>query len=61
MIHYLMGGAFGVLAIFVTQATALEGYVAGGAAALFGLFALARLESRFRRTLSAKSAKEHQV
>lgn len=52
MIHYLAAGAFGVLAIFITQASVLEGYVVGIAAALISLFALIRLEIQYRRTLS---------
>jgi UDP-GlcNAc:undecaprenyl-phosphate GlcNAc-1-phosphate transferase len=53
MLHYLAGGAFGVLAIFVTQASVFEGYIAGGAAALVSLAALLRLENGFRKTNSA--------
>ncbi|HEY4690024.1 MAG TPA: MraY family glycosyltransferase [Anaerolineae bacterium] len=49
MIHYLAGGAFGLMAIFVTQATVFEGYVAGGATALVGLYTLIRSENRFRQ------------
>ena len=56
MIHYLAGGAFGVLAIFVTQANVLEGYVAGAAAALAGLYALIRLEIRFSSRAQRGSA-----
>jgi UDP-GlcNAc:undecaprenyl-phosphate GlcNAc-1-phosphate transferase len=51
MIHYLAAGIFGVLAIFVTQANAFEGYVVGVAAALVSAFALVRLESQYRRAL----------
>jgi UDP-GlcNAc:undecaprenyl-phosphate GlcNAc-1-phosphate transferase len=58
LLHYLAGGAAGLLAIFVTQASVFEGYVAGGAAALISLFALIRLETRFRRTPSGKDAQE---
>ena len=50
MIHYLAAGAFGLLSIFVTQASVFEGYVVGAGAALISLFALLRLEDRFRRT-----------
>ncbi|HLF28890.1 MAG TPA: MraY family glycosyltransferase [Anaerolineae bacterium] len=56
MLHYLAGGAYGLLAIFVTQATVFEGYVAGGAAALLGLYTLIRLEHQFRRHLISPSA-----
>ena len=57
LLHYLAGGAFGLLAIFVTQASAFEGYVAGGAAAVLSAFAIARFESQFRRTLAHESTR----
>jgi UDP-GlcNAc:undecaprenyl-phosphate GlcNAc-1-phosphate transferase len=44
LILYLVCGALGVLAIFITQANLLEGYVIGGAIALTGLLALVKLE-----------------
>lgn len=44
MIHYLAGGAFGMIALFVTQASVVEGYIAGGATALIALYFLLRLE-----------------
>ena len=44
MIHYLVGGAFGMIALFVTQASVIEGYFSGGAAALVGLYFIWRLE-----------------
>jgi UDP-GlcNAc:undecaprenyl-phosphate GlcNAc-1-phosphate transferase len=44
MALYLVGGALGVIAIFLTQATVVEGYVVGAAAALVGLYALWKLE-----------------
>ncbi len=44
LVLYLVCGALGVLAIFLTQASVLEGYVVGGATALAGLVALWRLE-----------------
>jgi UDP-GlcNAc:undecaprenyl-phosphate GlcNAc-1-phosphate transferase len=50
MIHYLAAGMYGLLAIFVTQASVFEGYVAGAAAALVSLYALVRLENQFTRT-----------
>ncbi len=49
LIHYLAACAFGVLAIFVTQASVLEGYIVGGVAALLSLLALIRLEIQFER------------
>jgi UDP-GlcNAc:undecaprenyl-phosphate GlcNAc-1-phosphate transferase len=44
LICYLICAALGVLALFITQASLLEGYIVGGATALVGLWALWRLE-----------------
>jgi UDP-GlcNAc:undecaprenyl-phosphate GlcNAc-1-phosphate transferase len=44
LICYLACAGLGVLALFVTQATILEGYIVGGAAALAALGLLWRLE-----------------
>ncbi len=41
---YLIAGALGVLALFVTQATVIEGYTVGLLTALVGLWGLWRLE-----------------
>ncbi len=41
---YVVSFAAGLLAIFVTRASILEGYIAGAAAALVGLFGLWRME-----------------
>ncbi len=41
---YIASFVVGLLAIFVTRASVLEGYIGGGAAALIGLFALWRME-----------------
>jgi UDP-GlcNAc:undecaprenyl-phosphate GlcNAc-1-phosphate transferase len=41
---YLVAGAFGMVAIFVTQASILEGYIAGSIVGLASLYALWRLE-----------------
>jgi UDP-GlcNAc:undecaprenyl-phosphate GlcNAc-1-phosphate transferase len=41
---YVVSLIFGLLAIFVTRASVVEGYIGGGAAALAGLFALWRME-----------------
>jgi UDP-GlcNAc:undecaprenyl-phosphate GlcNAc-1-phosphate transferase len=46
---YLVGGALGMIAIFVTQASVWEGYVAGGAVALAALAAFVRLERDWMR------------
>lgn len=41
---YMGSFVLGLLAIFVTQASIVEGYIGGGVAALVGLFALWRME-----------------
>lgn len=51
MILYLAGGALGLQAVFVTQATVLEGYMVGGAVALSGVVALVALERQYRATI----------
>jgi UDP-GlcNAc:undecaprenyl-phosphate GlcNAc-1-phosphate transferase len=50
MILYLAGGALGLLAIFVTQATVLEGYVVSVVVVLAGIIALVALERQYRKT-----------
>jgi UDP-GlcNAc:undecaprenyl-phosphate GlcNAc-1-phosphate transferase len=49
MTHYLIGGAYGMVAILVTQATVLEGYLLGGATALVSLYGLWRFELKQKR------------
>jgi UDP-GlcNAc:undecaprenyl-phosphate GlcNAc-1-phosphate transferase len=49
MTHYLASGAYGMIAILVTEATILEGYLLGGAAALVSLYALWFLEFKPKR------------
>lgn len=44
LILYLMGGAFGILGIFITEATLVEGYVIGGLMAVLGLVAIFQLD-----------------
>jgi UDP-GlcNAc:undecaprenyl-phosphate GlcNAc-1-phosphate transferase len=44
LICYLICAGLGVVALFITQATIVEGYVVGGIAALAALVALWRLE-----------------
>ncbi|MCA9873308.1 MAG: undecaprenyl/decaprenyl-phosphate alpha-N-acetylglucosaminyl 1-phosphate transferase [Anaerolineales bacterium] len=44
LVLYLVSGIFGMIALFVTQATILEGYLMAGVAAVVALFALVRLE-----------------
>ena len=46
MIHYLLGGMFGIAAILITQATVLEGYAIGGAAFIASLWGIWQLEFR---------------
>lgn len=41
---YLLGGVSGMLALFITQATVLEGYLVGGATAVLGALAIWRLD-----------------
>lgn len=45
LILYLLGGAFGMMGIFLTQASVIEGYAIGGVMALVGLFAIFKLDS----------------
>jgi UDP-GlcNAc:undecaprenyl-phosphate GlcNAc-1-phosphate transferase len=58
MILYLAGGALGLLAIFVTQATILEGYAVGGTVVLAGLAILIALERRYRSMTLKTTSKE---
>jgi len=50
LLLYLAGGAFGLLAVFITQASVLEGYAVGIGAALLCLYALIRFEIQFHST-----------
>jgi UDP-GlcNAc:undecaprenyl-phosphate GlcNAc-1-phosphate transferase len=52
---YLVAGALGLVAIFVTQASAIEGYIAGGVVALTGLFSLWHLERDWIRDSRSSS------
>jgi UDP-GlcNAc:undecaprenyl-phosphate GlcNAc-1-phosphate transferase len=49
MSHYLISGMYGMVAILVTQATVLEGYVLGGAVVLVSMYGLWFLEFKSRR------------
>ncbi len=49
LLLYLFGGAMGLLAIFITQAAILEGYVIGGVVAVIYLLAILWLERPDRR------------
>jgi UDP-GlcNAc:undecaprenyl-phosphate GlcNAc-1-phosphate transferase len=53
---YLVAGALGVIAIFVTQASIWEGYIAGGAVVLAALYALWRLERDWIKNNSERRA-----
>jgi UDP-GlcNAc:undecaprenyl-phosphate GlcNAc-1-phosphate transferase len=55
---YLAAGTLGVIAIFVTQASILEGYIAGGVVALTALYALFRLERDWIKRNAPKRHKE---
>jgi UDP-GlcNAc:undecaprenyl-phosphate GlcNAc-1-phosphate transferase len=44
LICYLICAALGILALFITQASLIEGYVVGGAVALVGLWGLWKME-----------------
>ncbi len=44
---YLCGGALGMIAVYVTQATIPEGYVIGGLVALLALYAIWRLDAGY--------------
>ena len=43
---YLVGGVFGLVALFVTQASALEAYVISGTVAVVALYAIWRLDRK---------------
>ncbi len=58
---YVVSFAVGLLAIFVTQASILEGYIGGGTAALVGLFGLWWMERpRFVGALDVEPASQAQ-
>ncbi len=50
MSHYLVSGMYGMVAILVTQATIVEGYILSGAAALVSLYGLWFFEFRRKPT-----------
>ena len=52
---YLVAGVLGMVAIFVTQASILEGYIAGGIVVLSALYALWRFERDWGRQDEAKN------
>jgi UDP-GlcNAc:undecaprenyl-phosphate GlcNAc-1-phosphate transferase len=47
MALYLSTGALGMIAVYVTQSTIVEGYVIGGLVALLALYAVWRLDSGY--------------
>jgi UDP-GlcNAc:undecaprenyl-phosphate GlcNAc-1-phosphate transferase len=53
MTHYLISGAYGMVAILVTQASIIEGYLLGGAAALVSLYGIWFFE--FKKTRDPNS------
>lgn len=48
LLLYLVGGAFGLVALFVTQANHLEAYLIGGTVAVLALYAIWRLDKPAR-------------
>jgi len=44
LVCYLICAGLGILALFITQASLIEGYVVGGAVALAGLWGLWKME-----------------
>jgi UDP-GlcNAc:undecaprenyl-phosphate/decaprenyl-phosphate GlcNAc-1-phosphate transferase len=57
MSHYLISGMYGVVAILITQATVLEGYLLGGMAALVSLYGLWFFE--FKRKRAPQATEPH--
>ncbi len=53
LILYLFSGILGMMALFITQATIVEGYVAGALLVLVGLVAVAWLERKWQESESA--------
>jgi len=58
LILYLIGGALGVVAMFITQANALESYVVGAVAFVGGIVGLTRLERRWAAPAKSVPSKE---
>jgi UDP-GlcNAc:undecaprenyl-phosphate GlcNAc-1-phosphate transferase len=57
---YLVGGILGLIAIFVTQASILEGYIAGALVALAALYSLWYLERDWIKEERRKSGENHE-
>jgi UDP-GlcNAc:undecaprenyl-phosphate GlcNAc-1-phosphate transferase len=54
MALYLSTGALGMIAVYVTQSTIVEGYVIGGLVALLALYAIWRLDSGYLDSANKK-------
>jgi NhaP-type Na+/H+ and K+/H+ antiporter len=50
LILYLFSGILGMMALYITQATIIEGYVVGAIAATLGLASIGWLERRWKET-----------
>lgn len=46
LLLYLLGGAFGMLAVYLTEASVAEGYLIGGITAILGLWAIFKLDQK---------------
>jgi UDP-GlcNAc:undecaprenyl-phosphate GlcNAc-1-phosphate transferase len=57
---YLVGGILGLIAVFVTQASILEGYIAGALVALAALYSLWYLERDWIKEERRKSGENHE-
>ncbi len=57
MTHYLASGAYGMVAILVTQATVLEGYLLGGVTVLVSLYGLWFFEFKPKRSLQPAASR----
>lgn len=55
LILYLFSGILGMMALFITQASIVEGYVVGALAALLGLAAIGWLEHRWQESKTHES------
>ena len=47
LVLYLCGGALGLIAMYITQATISEGYIIGGSVVLLALYAIWRLDAGY--------------
>lgn len=60
LILYLMAGAFGIIALFITSADVLEGYGVGITVAALGTYLLVRLERRRDKMQSERDPQSSQ-